>query len=468
FDRLDDLLDKTYPQGAPSVSETKEKLVELRDAFDDLLARKGPGPHQLAAQQVLSQTGCTFVDEAWLAERMRTGVSLPRALNSIAAACADERAGGLTPEQGWAALLDETWRGDASYEQRSTAPAEPEPAPVETPTASAPDSAPTPSAPVTAAPAAPRMTAPIAPAGDAIGALLGACRALRRSDPGQPVAYVALRQLRWQDLLRVEQGATLAGPGDGLRRTLGAMFEAQQWTELLEASEQALENPACAAWLDLQRYACAAMRQIGDPYGDRPREMVIQTLGDMLRRRRWLVEATLSDGAPAADSITRNWLAAEVLGAGGDDAAPEGGGQATHVQAHADDPTTAIIARASEVFDSDGVEAAVAYLQEAEHESRGGRQRAILSQALADLLLRGGHGDLAIPILENLRETMKEAQPPARWEAPDFLARTLEALYHGYASATGLDAGELESRKHAVANELARIDLKRRLRLESR
>lgn len=488
FARLDDLLDTTYPT-APSLSEAKGRLVELADAFDGLLQAKGPGPHRVAAQQLLAQTGCAFLDETWLAEHMRRGVSLPRALNSVAAACADERAGGLTPEQGWTALLDEHWARNESYERRSAATAEPESHAGNAPDTNADASG----AGATSAgglgagatgagglgagaggggsaPVRGAAVTPIASSGDALGALLGACRALRRSDPSQAIAFVAPRQLRWLDLLRVEPGDGLPGPGDGLRRTLAALFDGQSWAELLEACEQALEHPSTAAWLDLQRYACAAMRQIGLPHADRPRQAVLVALGDMLQRRRWLLDARLGDGGPAADEITRNWIAAEVLV--GDDAraGPSGAGPASGPPggAAATDGSATLLARADELFVAEGVEAAVAFLQDAQHESRAGRQRAVLSLGCADLLLRAGHADLAVPILENLRETLKEAQAPARWEDPDFLARTLEALYHGYSSATGMDAGDLQTRKHSVANELARIDLKRRLKLDAR
>lgn len=472
--RFDDLLDGTYPSGAPSLSELKESLAELAGVLERQLAGKGPGPHQTQAQEILNQTGATFLAVEWLGEHFRSGISLPRALNSVQAAVHDERAG-LAPEQGWQALLDEHWARGESYERRSeepAAPAVPEPAapPEMTPDA-APSAAPSPT-PVAAPPVAAAPVVASAPVGgDALGALVGACRALRASDPASPVPYLTLRHMRWSELARLEAGDAVPGPGGALRSQLQALFDNQDWAPLVEQCELALEQPTTAAWLDLQRFVCAGMRQVGLPLADVPRERVIDGLSDLLRRKPWLLEVNLADGQPAADEITRNWIRAEVLGESvDDDVTADGDGGRSGGPAAPLDATALAIAEARRLFEADGLEAGTAHLQVQLSESRSGRQRALIEEAIAGLLLDGGHPDLALPILESLRETLTSSLPPARWEEPDFLARTLEALYHGYSASTGQDADAegQAARRVAVANELARIDPIRRLRLDTR
>lgn len=466
--RLDDLVDQRYSNQAPSLGELREALDQAVADFDGMLQSKGPGPFIEQAQQVLQQTGAAFVDLTWLSEHFRNGVPLPRILNSVEAACSDERAG-LTPEEGWPALLDTTWSRGDSYERRS----EPEPTPVAPEVRSDAAEAPSTSAEAPAAAQQAAPPAPVAPApafaapvsGDALGALVAACRALRQTDPSQPIAFLALRQLRWAETWHLEAGATPAGPGDALRQQLAGLFEQAEWASLLEACEQALEQPESAAWLDLQRYACAAMRQLGLPWADRPREEVLLALGAFIGRHPWLPSATLADGGPAADEITRNWLNSEVT-----TSAPASAPAADATATASDSPDDGIseLAEARQLVESEGLAAAVALLHRAADNTANPRRRVLLQIGLGELCLRNEHEEIALPVLEDACRALQESRPASHWEGPQLLARSLEALYQGYTLSEAKEAtDETRQRKRAVADELARIDPARRLSLGS-
>jgi len=435
LDRIDNLVDQRYPAGsAPSLLDAKEGIAAVLDQFEGLLREKGPSPHEEQARGILEQTGCTFVDTDWLAERASGGESMPRMLNSIQAAVVDDAAG-LRPEEGWQALLAACWDRDESYEQRSEGVPE------------APAEAAAPVAPVAAAPAA------VPVSGDAVGTALGACRALRAADPGHPLPYVATRLVRWWELDAMDTSAGPPAPRAGRREQFAALFASEKWLDLLELCETTLEAGEGAAWLDLQRYGCAAMGQIGAPYGP-ARTEIIRSLGAFLRGHAWLVEANLADGDPSADDITRNWIAVDV-GTGGDTRA-----------AGPTEPSGAELEKATQLLENEGLEQAILHLREAADGAPYAREKAVLLQDLGELCLRAERPELAAPVLERLREELRR-RGLAEWEGPEFIGRALEALYRSYTLIEQNSPSEDVARcKRAVADELAQVDLSRRLRLD--
>src|SRR5262245_22024332 len=88
------------------------------------------------------------------------------------------------------------------------------------------------------------------------------------------------------------------------------MFEKGRWADLLEECERLLEKPEGGPWLDLQRYALAAMRELGGDYSA-PRSAVFRALAGLLADFPSLPKATLADKTPAADETTRSWVQAD-------------------------------------------------------------------------------------------------------------------------------------------------------------
>jgi type VI secretion system ImpA family protein len=440
--RLDDLLDHRYGGGAPSLAPAKELLAQVSSIFAELLREKGPSPYEQQARQVLEQTRCGFLDPEWLAQKVRADVPTPRMLGSLQAAVVDDAAG-LAPEEGWQAHLEGCWERGERYEQRA------EDVP---PAATA-----TPMPPV----AAPGATAVVVPApivGDAPGTLIATCRAMRAADPGDPVPYVVLRYVRWRELERYDASSTPPAPPAGMREKCQALFDAERWVELLDLCEQTLEAGEAVAWLDLQRYACAALGQAGLPHR-MARSEVVRVVGELVRRHAWLKEVELADGRPAADETTLNWLSVE----GG--AAPEPGAtEGVLVEGERDDSE---LPRAVELLEAEGLDAAIQHLQVAADGARSARQRALRHQELGQLLLRAERADLAVPVLERLRAELRTRELE-EWEGPDFLGRALEALYRSYTlMEISSPTEDVAARKREVADELAQVDLGRRLRLDA-
>lgn len=440
--RFDDLVDTTYANMAPSLGEVKETLDDAARIFRNMLSEKGPSPHVERAQQVLNQTSCSFLDAEWLAERIKGGLSFSRLLNSAEAATADA-AQGKQPEEGWPALLDRVWGEDATYE-RTTEDAE----------------VPVAAAPVAAAPGAgsaqmpaqmpAQMTVP-AGAGGA-GAVIGACHAWRLADPGEPQPYVLLRELRFSELSN-------EAPPAGVRDQCQSLFAGEKWADLVELCESTLESSSCAGWLDLHRYSAAAMGRAGAPFGP-VRRAVITRIAALMVGKGSLGEAELSDGKPAADEITQNWLKAEVA-----KAAPAGG---PVVAAGEDDAFQEAVG----VLEGDGLEAAVQQLHAAAAGANGLRERALRRRDLGELCLKAERPEYAVAILESLRDDLHEqglgTQGLRHWEGTDFLGRTLESLYKSYNLLQAAQpAEEWAARIRSVADELADVDLARRIRLEA-
>jgi type VI secretion system protein ImpA len=438
--RLDDLLDTCYPEGAPSLAPAKEFLAEVRELFDALLREKGPSPHEQQARGFLDQTGCNFLELDWMTEMVRAGHPTPRLLNSIRAAVVDNAAG-LVPEEGWQAHLARCWERQEGYEQRA-------------------EDAPPPVAGVPAAsPATPVYTAPVAVGGDAVGTLIGSCRAMRAADPGDPVPYVVLRYLRWRELEQYGASSSPPGPAPGKRERFQALFEGGRWVELLDLCEQTLESGEAAAWLDLQRYTCGALGQAGSPYGA-ARPEVVRVVGELVRRHAWLKQVTLADGLPAADEITLNWISVECGGDAAPSASPAEGALEIAVE-------SSELPKALELLEEEGLDAAIRHLQVAADGARSDRQRALRHQELGQLLLQAERADLAVPVLERLRKDLRTRELE-EWEGPDFLGRALEALYRSYTlMEISSPTEDVAARKREVADELAQVDLGRRLRLDA-
>ena len=449
--RFDDLLDDRYGRDAPSLADTKEALDEVKGLFEGLLRDKGPSPYEERARGMLQQTGCDFLELAWTAERVREGIPTSRLLNSIQAAVVD-RAAGIAPEEGWAEFLQKFWRDDETYKQQTEfAPPPPAPEPTAAPMEQ------TGPAPVGAAPMAAAPVAVAAISGSPLAAILGGCQALRRSEPGNPLSYVITRHVCWADLDALDEGSPVPAPPAGLREQCDSLFQQQKWPELLELCESSLEQKTCAGWLDLQRYCAASMNQIGMPYGP-VRRRLLEAIGQLVGRHRWLLEATLSDGRPAADEITRNWIDLE--------ASPTTGGAAEPGTGASPDPGAGErLGKAREILADEGLEAAVQLLQREAATAECARDRACSLRDLGQLCLEAERGDYAIPVFERLCDELRRAAVEA-WEGPDFLAGALEGLYRSYTLVSDRSDSQSE-RMRVIADELAKVDLGRRLRLDA-
>jgi hypothetical protein len=242
-----------------------------------------------------------------------------------------------------------------------------------------------------------------------------------------------------------------------VRERCKGLFEQLKWAELLELCEGTLASGVGAGWVDLHRFSAASMGQLGGAH--RPvRAEIVRVLRECLSKHPWLLDATLSDGTQAADDTSRGWIAAEVSPDAGEGSGSEASGAAAA-------PTGGgLLDEARELLSSDGLEKAIGLLQKSAGDARWGRERACALQDLGTLCLEAERGDLAIPVLERLCDELRRARVED-WEGPDFLGGALEALYGSYTLISDRTAAQT-ARMRDIADELAKVDLGRRLRLD--
>jgi hypothetical protein len=294
------------------------------------------------------------------------------------------------------------------------------------------------------------MTVP-AGAGGA-GGVIGACHAWRLAEPGNARPYQIVREIRFSEI-------SSAAPPAGVREKCQSLFSSASWAELLEFCESTVESSSCAGWLDLYRFSAASMGRTGKPYSPVRAATIIQ-LANFLAGRQDLLEAVLSDGMPAADAITHNWIAAEVTPAAQVSGSTGGGEIATEATDEAYD-------EAIRVLEEEGFEPAVQQLHSAAAGANGLRERGLRRRDLGELCLKADRPDYAVAILESLRDDLHE-RGLGLWEGTDFMGRTLETLYKSYNVLTATQPDEdWTARIRSVADELADVDLARRIRLEA-
>jgi type VI secretion system protein ImpA len=133
---------------------------------------------------------------------------------------------------------------------------------------------------------------------------------LRQKEPYSPAPYLMMRGLRWGDLRNAaaqSDPAMLEAPPTEIRQQIKRLSLQEKWRELLETAEAVMALPCSRAWLDLQRFVVEACAALGSNY-ENIAVAIRSELRCLLRDVPHLLEATLMDDTPAANSKTREWL----------------------------------------------------------------------------------------------------------------------------------------------------------------
>lgn len=133
---------------------------------------------------------------------------------------------------------------------------------------------------------------------------------LRQKEPYSPAPYLMMRGLRWGDLRNAaaqSDPAMLEAPPTEIRQQIKRLSLQEKWKELLETAEAVMALPCSRAWLDLQRFVIEACAALGSNY-ENIAVAIRSELRCLLRDVPHLLEATLMDDTPAANSKTREWL----------------------------------------------------------------------------------------------------------------------------------------------------------------
>jgi type VI secretion system protein ImpA len=286
------------------------------------------------------------------------------------------------------------------------------------------------------------LSAEVTSADDAGGRIAAAARWMRQQDPTNPAPYLVLRGLRWGEVRASRAiGARPADSGDGdidprllvapttaIRSQLKSLSLDGKWRELLEACETVMATPQGRGWLDLQRYALNAVRELGEDYaavGDAIRGAV----GTLLRDRPALATMTLMDDAPTANADTLAWIAAEFGSTPAESSVNDG----ASASPEGDRPRSGRTPfdRALEEVRAGSPQRAIELLMRELAKERTPRGRFLRRIEIARIMVDAGLEAVAQPMLEELQQLI-ETHQLEQWEAGDLVAQPLALLYRAY------------------------------------
>lgn len=261
---------------------------------------------------------------------------------------------------------------------------------------------------------------------EAIATVVAAAAVLRRRDPFGPAAYLMLRGLRWGELRGSSDPVVLEAPPSDLRQQVKALATRNRWAELLDLAEQIMALPCSRAWLDLQRFVVEACTALGDNY-NAIAVAIRSELRTLLRDLPQLLDATLTDDTPAANSETQKWLR-ELLAEPSDapplPAAPHGpatdDSRAPGWQKRFVDPQ----ALAQEAMRAGQQQKAVEILQREVEHALNGRTRFLRKMQLAQICIAAGKDSIAQLLLEDVA-TAIDTHKLDDWEDRETIARAL-------------------------------------------
>lgn len=268
---------------------------------------------------------------------------------------------------------------------------------------------------------------------DAVEALtwiVKAAQVLRREQSTNPVPYAVLRALRWAEL-RTDAGsvdpASLEAPATEDRKRLRSLAQNEQWEELLDACEVAMESPSSRGWLDLQRYAVNACDSLGSWY-DPVASAILGQLEGTLRDCPMLSELTFDDGTATASAETRQWLAEVAQSTKSSDISPVmfDASPASEPGGNSAGPDAYELAR--QAVASNRPLDAIAILERESGQERSGRGRFQRRLQLAQLCMAANYRGVALPLLQSLTHEIDERRLE-EWEDPELMLKTFELLY---------------------------------------
>jgi type VI secretion system protein ImpA len=264
---------------------------------------------------------------------------------------------------------------------------------------------------------------------EAIASAVTAAAVLRKRDPFSPAPYLMLRGLRWGELRGSCDPIVLEAPPGELRQQVRALATRNRWGELMELAEQIMALPCSRAWLDLQRFVVEACTALGDKYNTIA-VAIRSELRTLLRDLPELLDATLTDDTPAANSETQKWLRellAEPSGAPPLPDAPHGPAlddpRAPGWQKRFVDPQ----ALAQEAMRAGQQQKAIEILQHEVERAPSGRARFLRKMQLAQVCIAAGKDSIAQLLLDDISGDI-DTHKLDDWEDHETIARALVFL----------------------------------------
>lgn len=196
--------------------------------------------------------------------------------------------------------------------------------------------------------------------------------------------------------LAADSRTRLAPPKPENRALLKRLYLQQSWLELLEQADSLFSQGVNHLWLDLQWYSHQALLKAGAPY-ERWTDIIQQDLNGLLTRLPGLEGLAFSDGTPFADEVTVNWIHQQVM------TSSENWSNEPSASANAagDDDILQLEPEALAQADSDGIEAALNWLQNRPG-TRTPRHQWLIRLLMARVAEQYGKNDMALHLLGEL------------------------------------------------------------------
>jgi type VI secretion system protein VasJ len=254
----------------------------------------------------------------------------------------------------------------------------------------------------------------------AVNAILAAATFIRKTDPADPLPYAVARFVKWAkvELPKGDAARNLDPPDKTLVETLSFQFEKGVWDHLLKNAEGAFRanDPL---WLDVQRYACTALENLGAPF-TQARAAVLELTANLVKRLGpGVYELAFRGGLPLCSGETKMWLEAQTAAAAGPG---RGGGHSISngKLAEAGD-------QARKLAGSGKLNEAVKVLQDGLAQCSQRRDRFLWRLRIAQLCYDSKRLQLAAPLLDECFEDVRQHRI-AEWE-PELAVDAAQTLY---------------------------------------
>lgn len=277
---------------------------------------------------------------------------------------------------------------------------------------------------------------------DAIGSIAKAAAYLRKTEPYSPAPYLMMRGLRWGELRAAAQSSDatlLEGPPSELRQHVKRLALAKKWPELLETAENAMSLPCSRAWLDLQRHVVNACEALGSEYGPIAAAISLE-LKVLIHDIPQLLDATLLDDSPAANSETRSWIAGLMQRAPSvslsqtaeTQSQEQSGASSSTSDLRGSEPSwpskpADSFDLAREALRSGQIDKSFDIMRQEIALQKSGRARFHRTLQLVKLCVEAGKEGIAQPYLEDLVSSI-ETHKLDDWEAPELVAEALATV----------------------------------------
>ncbi|HEY3454187.1 MAG TPA: type VI secretion system protein TssA [Bryobacteraceae bacterium] len=309
---------------------------------------------------------------------------------------------------------------------------------------------------------------------DAERRLSAICRFLRKNDTYDIAPFLILRglrfgQIRYNGPHKIDP-SMLEAPPSGLRAELKKLAAEQNWDELLEATQRAMELPCGRAWLDVQRYTVMALEAKGEWWAF-VADAVRTELHGLLSDLPALLDMQLLDDTPTAHPETKKWIEEQLLSerpataVAAFSAPPENPAPPPDVpwldNAKLDENNDDVFRKAVADAGNGHLSEALDALNKQLASERSGRGRFLRRVQLAHVLMTARQTRIALPILNQLAAEM-ETRSLETWEDWTALAYPLGLMLEC------LEADEAsEADRAAIYARICRLDPARALSIRN-